>query len=129
METAITTWIWDMYKRKVFVSDELVQEKARRIQILLHQQLPEEHQLHLKLSNGWLQKLKTRNNFTCYKSHGESGNVDQNQINSELPALQEELKEYPSKDIWESNDFGLFYQISPRETIASGPIPGRKKKE
>ena len=118
-----------MYERKVFVSDELIQEKARRIQILLNLEISEEHQLHLKFSNGWLQRLKIRNNFKCYKSHGESRNVDQNQIKSELPVLQERLKKYPLRDIWNANKFGLFYQMPLRETIAPGPIPGRKKKE
>ena len=28
-----------MYERKVFISDELIQEKARRIQILLNEQI------------------------------------------------------------------------------------------
>ncbi len=129
LETAITTWIWDMYERKVSVSDELIQEKARRIQILLNQEIPEEHQLRLKFSSGWLQRLKIWNNYKCYKSHGKSSNVDQNQIKSELPVLQEKLKKYTLKDIWNADEFGLFYQMPPRETIAPGPISGRKKKE
>ncbi len=32
VETVITSWIWDMYETKLFISDELIQEKARRIQ-------------------------------------------------------------------------------------------------
>ncbi len=58
LETAITSWVWDMYERKVFVSDELIQEKARRIQILLNEKLPLDNQIHLKFSNGWIQKRK-----------------------------------------------------------------------
>ncbi len=92
VETAITSWIWDMYERKVFISDELIQEKARRIQLLLNQHIPQENQLHLKFSNGWLQKMKARNNFKCYRSHGESGNVDQNVICAELPILREKSR-------------------------------------
>ncbi len=129
LETAITNWLWDVYERKVFVSDELIQEKARRIQILLNLEIPEEHRLHLKFNNGWLQRLKIRDNSKYYKSHGESGNVDQNQIKSELPVLQEKHKKYSFRDIWNAEKFGLFYQMPPRETIAPGPIPGRKKKK
>ncbi len=61
METDVTSWVWDRYERKVFISDELIQEIARRIQILYNQNIPEENQLHLKFSNGWLQKLEARN--------------------------------------------------------------------
>ncbi len=51
-ETAITSWIYYIYERKVFISDKLIQEKARRIQLLLNQHIPQENQLHLKFSNG-----------------------------------------------------------------------------
>ncbi len=81
-----------MFERKVFVSDELIQEKARRIQMLLNQEIPAEKQIHLKFSNGWLEKLKNRNHFKCSRSHGEKGNVDQTVVNKELPALREKLK-------------------------------------
>ncbi len=37
-----------MCERKVFFSDELIQEKARRIQILLKQNIPRENQMYLK---------------------------------------------------------------------------------
>ncbi len=87
LDKAITTWILDMFEREVFVSDELIQEKARRMQILLNQEIQAEKQIHLKFSNVWLQKLKNRNHFKFYRSHGESGNVDQTVINKELPGL------------------------------------------
>ena len=60
--------------------------------MLLNQEILAEKQIHLKLSNGWLEKLKNRNHFKCYRSHGESGNVDQTVVNKELPALREKLK-------------------------------------
>ena len=71
LETSITSWVHDTYERKVFVSDELLQEKARRIRILLNEKLPLENQINFKFSNGWLQKMKSRNTFKCYRSNGE----------------------------------------------------------
>ncbi len=44
---AIISWIWDVYERKVFVLDESIEPKARRIQILLHQQVSEETQIDM----------------------------------------------------------------------------------
>ena len=81
-----------MYERKVFGSDELIREKAKRIQIIYNQQNSENLRVDLKFSNGWLEKLKARNRFKSYKSDGESGNVDLNVINSELPKLPENSK-------------------------------------
>ncbi len=81
LDKAITTWILDMFERRVFVSDELIQVNARRIQTLLNQELPAEKQIHLKFSNGWLEKLKVCNHFKCYRYHGESGNADQTVVN------------------------------------------------
>ncbi len=80
-----------MSQRKVFITDELIKEKAHRIQILLNQQIPEENQLHLKFSNEWLQNLK-RHNFKSPKSHGESKNIDEILISIELPKLQKNSK-------------------------------------
>ncbi len=118
-----------MYERKVFISDELIQDKARRIQTLLNQEIPVENQLHLKFSNSWLQKLKIRNYFKCYRSHGESGNVDLNIINSELPVLQETIKNYSMEDIWNADEFAIFYQMPSRDTIAPARILGRKRRK
>ncbi len=117
-----------MYERKVFVSDELIQEKARRIQILLNLEISEEHQLHLKFSNGWLQRLKIRNNFKCYKSHGGSGNVDHNQIKSELSVLQEKLKKYPLKDIWNADEFAFFIKCLQEKQLHPDQYLEEKRK-
>ncbi len=53
------------------MSDELIQEKTLCIKIFWNQQIPEEDQIHLELSNGWLQRLKRRNNYKCFRPHGE----------------------------------------------------------
>ena len=118
-----------MYERKVFVSDELIREKAKQIQTLYNEQNPEDLRVDLKFNNGWLEKLKARSRFKNYKSHGESGNVDLKVINSELPKLQEKLRSYSLNDIWNADEFGLFYQLPPTQTIAQAPIPGRKRKK
>ncbi len=128
-ETAITSWIWDMYERKVFISDELIQEKARRIQLLLNQHILQENQLHLKFSNGGLQKMKARNNFKCYRYHGESGNIDQNVICAELPILRKKNKNYSLRIFEMQMSLDFFYQMPTRDTITSARIPGRKKRE
>ncbi len=58
MEMEITTWFWDIYERKVFVWEKLIQQKALKIQILFNQQLSEEDQINMQFSR--LEKLKKR---------------------------------------------------------------------
>ena len=97
-----------MYERKIFVSDELIRGKAKRVQILYIQQNPEDFRVDLKFNSGWLEKLKARNKLKSYKSHGKSGNVDLNVINSELPKLQGKLQNYAFNDIWNADEFRPF---------------------
>ncbi|CAJ0643244.1 1794_t:CDS:2 [Entrophospora sp. SA101] len=52
----------------------------------------------LTFSNGWLRGFKQRNNLKAVKIHGEA-----------------------------NNETGLFYYMSPNQTLASGPILGKKK--
>ena len=118
-------YVW----KKVFVLDELIREKAKRIQTLYNRQNPEWFRVDLKFSNGWLEKLEARNRSKSYKSHYESRNVDLNVINSELPKLQEKLQNYSLNDMWNADEFGLFYQLAPTQTIAPAPIPGRMRKK
>ena len=118
-----------MSMRKVFVSDELIQEKSRRINVLINQGLSAENQLNWKLSDSWLQKLKQRIGFKCFKSHRESDNVDKNIINMELPVLREKLKEHSLNHISNADELRIFYQMPPSQTIAATSIPRRKKKK
>ncbi len=76
VENAITSWISDMHERKVFVSVELIQEKARRIQKFLTQNISEKNQMFLEC-----RRVRT-----------------------------------------------FFYQMLPRNSVASTRIPGRKKR-
>ncbi len=77
-----------MFTREVFVSDALIQEKAKNIQSMMNYRLPHENQLHLRFSNGWLYKFKKRNKFKMYRSHGEDGDADEAAIMRELSQLR-----------------------------------------
>ena len=67
LEESLVNWIWDIFERKVFVSDALMQEKAENIQSMMNYHLSHENQLHLRFSNRWLYKFKKRNKFKMYR--------------------------------------------------------------
>ncbi len=50
-------------------------------------------------------------------------------ISNELPVLRRELKKYSIKDIWNADEFGIFNQMPPRNTIAPATISARKKED
>lgn len=52
IEYALVEWIWDQYARNVFVSDDLIKEKDRRLLTAVNAQLPADAQISLQLSNG-----------------------------------------------------------------------------
>ena len=83
----------------------------------------------MKFSNGWLFSFKKRNGFKRFKSHGESASTNVNIIAQELPILREELSHYHLNDIWNADEFGLFYSMAPDTAIGPGPVPGQKKKK
>ncbi len=58
VETNITSSVSDLCEREVFISDPLIQVKARRIEIQINQHIPDRNKLHLKFRRGW---LKTEN--------------------------------------------------------------------
>jgi len=77
--------------------------------------------------NGWLGEFKSRNNLSKQRIHGEANSTPL----SILPELRAELQElifkYDSSDVFNCDETGLFYHMTPNQTLASGPVSGTKK--
>ena len=73
---------------------------------------------NFKASDGWLRRWKERNNVTFKTISGESNSVTPEMVNawSEtlLPTL---LCNYDLKDIYNADEFGLFYQCVSKQNI------------
>ena len=78
-----------MWNRKVFGSESLIKEKARRLLLPVTQNLTEEQRISLCFSNGWLDRFKRRNGFKPFMSHGEGADTDESAISQELPFLRQ----------------------------------------
>ncbi len=89
---------------KIFCIGRINSAIARRMQILLNQKIWEENQINMKSNNGWLKLLKKRK-FKSFKRHGEIGDTDEDLISIELPKLQEKLKNYHRRDVFNADEF------------------------
>ena len=62
-----------------------------------------------------------------YRSHGENGPAYKLAIQNELPLLRFRLSNYSRKDVFNSVEFGLFYNMFPTTTIGPGRLCTKKK--
>ena len=72
---------------------------------------------NFNITDGWLTRLKERNNIVYCKLHGERQNADfdvaDNLMITILPIF---LKDYDFTQIFNSDETGLFYQALPEHT-------------
>ncbi|KAI1007071.1 hypothetical protein K3495_g1154 [Podosphaera aphanis] len=62
-----------------------------------------------------------------HRQRGESGLVNTELVEQELPPLKALLSIYVSRDIFNADETGLFYRMSPNQTISARQIEGMKK--
>ena len=70
-------WVHSMWRRGVFLTGAVIQEKGRRLQRSLNVTLAEGERTKLRFSSGWLHAFNKRHNFKSYNSNGEVGDADQ----------------------------------------------------
>lgn len=110
IEHAMTEWIKRVRDYNLPISGPLIQEKAAEFAKNLG--------LTFQASSGWLEKFKLRNGIVEKIISGESAAVSE--VDCEhyrtniLPSL---LKEYDSKDIFNADEFGLFFKCTPDRTL------------
>ncbi|KAI1005425.1 hypothetical protein K3495_g2794 [Podosphaera aphanis] len=102
---ALMIWVSDLEYRKVSISYDLIREKECQLRDDLNARLPIDKQLYIGFSNGWLQSF----------------------FEQELPSLKALLSGYASRDIFKADEIGLFYLMSPDQTISARQTEGMKK--
>lgn len=83
--------------------------------------------LEIRFSRGWLWRFQKRWRLRSFKSHGESGDVDETAANDQLPILQRRLSRYEKDDVFNADESGLCFHLAPDRTIAKEQLKGRKK--
>lgn len=111
LDTALAEWVQGMLERRVSLTGDMIKDQGYRIMVKANESLAEGSKLSLKFSNGWLGCFKKRHGFHNLnaKREGEDSGVAK-----DLQAVRGQLEPFELRDIWTADDFGLFYEKSPK---------------
>ena len=86
---------------------------------------------HFKASNGWLQSLNRRFNFSYKTFSGEASDVSESSVNEWKAKLPELTIGYEPKDIFNFDETAIFYKLLPKKSSVKKGLKaiGRKKLE
>lgn len=100
-------WVSKAMRSGILVTGEVLRQKWTAFSDLVG--IPKEDRL--KLSEGWLRKVKIRNGLKEFKRHGDAASSDAKTIDDERKRVQELINKYGYKlrDIFNMDETGLFY--------------------
>ena len=123
LEIILYDWQKIIESQGGFTSGDLLIEKACDIWRSLPQykDLPEP-----QFSAGWLHRFKKRYGIKQYNHHGESASVPQ-QAEEEMAAIRTLSGQYDEGDIYNMDETGLFWRLSPSKGLSTQNRPGVRK--
>lgn len=121
LENALFQWILSAQGR-ITISQDVIRTKAQEYWARIYpgEDTPQ-------FSNGWLRNFQSRKEIKGYKLSGESGDVNQEAVETQMTAIRHELREYRPQDIFNCDESGLFWRAIPDRSLATTAIPGRKR--
>ncbi|CAB5323547.1 unnamed protein product [Rhizophagus irregularis] len=122
LEQALSIWVKQALSKNMILSDNILREKAKEFAQDLN--IAENA---IGFSNGWLGGFKSRNNLSKQRIHGESNSAPLSTLPELRAELQELISKYDPNDVFNFDEMGLFYRMTPNQTLASGPVSGTKK--
>ena len=122
LEQALSIWVKQAISKGMILSDIILREKAKDFAKDLN---IEENSIGF--SNGWLSGFKSRNNLSKQRLHGEANSAPLSTLPELRAELQELISKYNPSDVFNCDETGLFYRMTPNQTLASGPVSGTKK--
>ncbi|XP_072169422.1 tigger transposable element-derived protein 6-like [Diadema setosum] len=112
VEKAVFRWFSDMRAKNLPVSGPLMREKAEYLAKKLGHD-------KFQASSGWLSRFKERHGIQQLRVCGESAGVDENVVDTwkkeSLPAI---IAQYSPRDIFNADETGLFYRLTPDKSLA-----------
>lgn len=117
-----------MWQKKVFISNSLLQENAKRLVCSENERTPINEWILIPFSNRWLAKFKKQNEFRIYCSYEEVDDANTAAIYREMPTIKYELQHYSVNDIFSVYEFGVFYVIAPTKTVRQARLCEKKIK-
>ncbi|XP_071054692.1 tigger transposable element-derived protein 6-like [Onthophagus taurus] len=111
IDKACFEWFVKAKNQNIAVSGSFVKKKAKEIAEKLGVST-------FKVSDGWLQKWRLRNNVAFKCISGEAADVNEEGINEFMKKLPTFLLGYRSEDIFNADESGLFFRALPNKTLA-----------
>lgn len=106
LEKVLVEWLHQARALKLPISGPIICEKARKIAEGL--QIAD-----FNASNGWIDRFKNRNGIVYRQISGESETVAQQDVDTWMATLPELLQNYEPRDIFNADEFGLFFKLMP----------------
>ena len=111
LDVAVFTWFKNVRSNNIPVNGIIIKEKALSLAKSLEL-------TDFRASDGWLDKWKQRHNVTFKALSGEGNAVTPEMTASwSVTYLPTILSKYELKDIYNANEFGLFYQALPDKSL------------
>ena len=105
LERALYEWVLSMEGMKIPVNSDMIREAAHS----LWERMPDFQGIkEPRWSLGWLQGFKKRYRIKKYKQSGESASADISGSEEEIARIREVIKSYPSDDVYNTDETGLF---------------------
>ena len=67
LENTMIELLWKMWKKQDYLTDDVIIEKARRMQRQFNASMPHTKRTNLSFSDEWLNPFKSRNSFIVYR--------------------------------------------------------------
>jgi hypothetical protein len=125
VEESLKQFISNCNNNGITITQPIIQEKAKEYASKIGFN-------NFKGSNGFFQRFKERNNVYLQPIHGESSNVPENIIQEWKSRFSSLANGYEPKDIFNSDELGLFYRLLPNKTFTvkgNKCRSGKKSKE
>lgn len=129
LEIALIKWITTQNEKGVMLTGELIKMYAEKLQREANRHLPGDKQLCLTFSRGWLDRFKQRHSLSFRRVHGEALGADVDAINEQFPRILNIISTFAFDDVWNADEFGLFYRQPPNWTLSNTAVSGFKKEK
>lgn len=138
LEAALAIWVRSKYDSRILINGSTIRSKASDFQDSINSHLPQESQITLKFTTGWLTKFMKRWNLRSCRSYADESSdstttADENGNSittaDELKALQRIVGQYELADVWNADETGLQYSMAPDRSMSEHLIHGRRGKQ
>jgi len=132
LEKALFLWFKSHEHKGSTITGDLLIEKAKKLATI-----PELCAKECVFSHGWLSRFKQRYGISQRTKHGEAGSAPEEGVQltreqlrvllSELPDVNgENPRDVPARDIFNTDETGLYIQQQPTKGLATGKQAGTK---